>query len=107
MRWLKFNTVGAMGMVVQVAMLAVGVQLLALHYILATFLAVEAALLHNFVWHVNWTWPAHPAPLRWPVGSLLRFQLITGTVSIAGNIGFMWILVARAQLEPVLSQAHS
>ena len=67
MRWLKFNTVGAMGMVVQVAMLAVGVQLLALHYILATFLAVEAALLHNFVWHVELDLAGAPRPT--PVAS--------------------------------------
>ena len=58
MRWLKFNAVGAMGMAVQITTLAVGVHLLELHYILATVLAVEAALLHNFVWHVTWTWPA-------------------------------------------------
>ena len=103
MRWLKFNAVGAMGMAVQITTLAVGVHLLELHYILATVLAVEAALLHNFVWHVTWTWPAHTGVHRWPLGSLLRFQLITGTVSIAGNTGFMWILVETVQLEPVFA----
>ena len=95
MRWLKFNAVGAMGMTVQLTTLAVGVHLLELHYILATLLSVEAALLHNFVWHATWTWPAHTAQHRWPLGSLLRFQLIAGTVSIAGNTGFMWILVGN------------
>ena len=103
MRWLKFNAVGAMGMAVQITTLAVGVHLLELHYILATVLAVEAALLHNFVWHVTWTWPAHTGLHRRPLRSLLYFQLISGTVSIAGNTGFMWILVATAQLEPVLA----
>ena len=103
MRWLKFNAVGAMGMTVQIATLSVGVHLLEMHYILATLLSVEAALLHNFVWHVTWTWPAHTNSHRLLLGSLLRFQLITGTVSIAGNIGFMWILVETAQLEPVLA----
>ena len=103
MRWLKFNAVGAMGMAVQITTLAVGVHLLELHYILATVLAVEAALLHNFVWHVTWTWPAATGAHRWPPGSLLRFQLITGTVSIAGNTGFMWILVETVQLEPVFA----
>ena len=103
MRWLKFSAVGAMGMTVQIAMLAVGVHLLHLHYLLATLISVEAALLHNFVWHVTWTWPTHIGLHRWLLGSLLRFQLITGTVSIAGNAGFMWILVGTAQLEPVLA----
>ena len=103
MRWLKFNAVGAMGMAVQITTLAVGVHLLELHYILATVLAVEAALLHNFVWHVTWTWPVHTGLHRRPLRSLLHFQLISGTVSIAGNTGFMWILVATAQMEPVLA----
>ena len=103
MRWLKFNAVGAMGMTVQITLLAVGVHLLEWHYILATLLSVEAALLHNFVWHVTWTWPGYTGLHRWPLGSLLRFQLITGTVSIASNTGFMWILVGTAQLEPVLA----
>ena len=64
MHWLKFNAVGAMGMTVQITLLAAGVHLLELHYILATLLSVEAALLHNFVWHVTWTWPEphRPAP---------------------------------------------
>ena len=103
MRWLKFNAVGAMGMTVQITLLAAGVHLLELHYILATLLSVEAALLHNFVWHVTWTWPGHTGLHRRQLGSLLRFQLITGTVSIVGNTGFMWILVGMAQLEPVLA----
>ena len=103
MRWLKFNVVGAMGMAIQLATLAGGVHLLNLHYLLATFLSVEAALLHNFVWHVNWTWPAHTAQLRWSIGSMLRFQFITGTVSIVGNMGLMWVLMANVQLEPVFA----
>ena len=50
-RWLKFNAVGAIGIVVQLAALAVLKGLLRLPYLTATALAVETAVLHNFVWH--------------------------------------------------------
>lgn len=103
MRWLKFSAVGAMGMAVQIAMFAVGVHLLDLHYLLATLLSVETALLHNFAWHVTWTWPANIGPHRRLFDSLLRFQLLTGTISIAGNAGLMWVLVGTARLEPVFA----
>ncbi len=100
MRWLKFNAVGAMGMAVQITTLSVGVHLLELHYILATILSVEAALLHNFVWHVTWTWPSHNNEQRSQLRALLRFHLISGTVSMAGNTGLMWVLVGTAQMQP-------
>ena len=107
MRWLKFNAVGAMGMAVQITTLSVGVHLLELHYILATMLSVEAALLHNFVWHVNWTWPSHNNEQRSQLRALLRFHLISGTVSMAGNTGLMWVLVGTAQMQPVLANLVS
>ena len=107
MRWLKFNAVGAMGMAVQIATLSVGVHLLELHYILATMLSVEATLLHNFVWHVTWTWPSHNNEQRSQLRALLRFHLITGTVSMAGNTGLMWVLVGTAQMQPVLASLVS
>jgi len=45
-RWLKFNAVGAGGVAVQLAFLALLVRL-GVHYLLATALAVEAAVLQN------------------------------------------------------------
>ena len=55
-RWGKFNLVGAMGMVVQLAALALFNRVSAGHYLYATAAAIELALLHNFVWHLHYTW---------------------------------------------------
>ncbi len=55
-RWGKFNVVGAMGMVVQLAALALFSRLAPGHYLYASAAAVELAVLHNFVWHVRYTW---------------------------------------------------
>lgn len=104
MRWLKFNAVGALGMAVQLGSLGVFVHVLGLHYLLATALAVEAAVLHNFVWHRRWTWADRQAAQSVPtIAIFLRFNLTTGLASIAGNVLFMWILARCADLEPVIA----
>lgn len=79
--WLRFNAVGIAGMVVQLALLA-GLTRAGVHYLVATAVAVEAALLHNFFWHVRWTWKG-----RQP--SLLRFHLANGLVSMISNLVWM------------------
>src|SRR5207245_237643 len=52
---LRFYTVGAAGIVVQLAALTFLKSGLHLDYLPATATAVEAALLHNFFWHERWT----------------------------------------------------
>ena len=55
-RWAKFNLVGAMGMAVQLAALALFNRWTAGHYLYASAAAIELTLLHNFVWHLHYTW---------------------------------------------------
>ncbi len=85
-RWGKFNLVGAAGMVVQLALLALFNCLAPGHYLLATAAAIEITLLHNFAWHVRYTWrdrrDRSALALR-----LLRFHLSNGLVSLIGNSG--------------------
>lgn len=100
MRWWKFNAVGAAGMVVQLAALAVLNRLMAGHYLLATAAAIEIALLHNFVWHVHYTWRDRRGPGR--LAQLARFHLSNGAVSMAGNLALMPVLVQGARM-PVLA----
>jgi len=54
--WLKFNAVGAMGVAVQLGALALLTRVCGWNYLLATAAAVEAALVHNFIWHERYTW---------------------------------------------------
>ena len=102
MRWWKFNAVGALGWVVQTAILAGLVHGAGVHYLLATGLAVEAAVLHNFLWHRRWTWADRRAHQS-VASALLRFNLTNGLVSILGNLLFMRLLVGGAGLEPVFA----
>ena len=108
MRWLKFNAVGFLGMAVQLGSLGFFVHVLGLHYLLATALAVEMAVLHNFIWHWRWTWADRQGiavPARGIV--LLRFNLTTGLVSIAGNLILMRVLAGAAGLEPIAANLLS
>lgn len=90
-RWLKFNAVGAIGIGVQLAVLTALKSGLGLNYLLATALAVEATVLHNFLWHERFTWADRPAADR--LKRLLKFNLTTGLFSIGGNIVFTKLLV--------------
>ncbi len=98
-RWLKFNLVGAIGIVVQLAVLGILNGVLKLDYLPATALAVEAAVLHNFLWHERYTW-ADRASLtrRQALLRLLHFNLTTGAISILGNLLLMRMLVGQAHL---------
>jgi len=104
LRWVKFNAVGGIGIVVQLAALAVFRSWLGLDYLLATGLAVEIAVIHNFLWHARFTWADRPA--RRPVQSLVRlvkFNGSNGAVSIVGNLVLMRVLVGELRLDYVAS----
>jgi len=55
-RWCKFNFVGGIGIVVQFGALFLLKSVLHFEYLAATAIAVEAAVLHNFIWHEQFTW---------------------------------------------------
>jgi putative flippase GtrA len=94
LRWLKFNAVGALGIGVQLAVLLVLKSGLHLSYLLATALAVESAVVHNFLWHERYTWADRVQPSwRKSLPRLLRFNLSNGGVSIAGNLALMKVMV--------------
>jgi putative flippase GtrA len=104
-RWLKFNAVGAVGIGVQLAVLTMLKSVLGLNYLLATALAVEAAVLHNFFWHERFTWADRPAQTS--LERLVKFNLATGGLSIFGNVVAMKLLVEVAGLEYLLANLLS
>jgi putative flippase GtrA len=96
-RWCKFNLVGAMGMVVQLAALALLNRWAAGHYLYASAMAVELAVLHNSVWHLRFTWRDRRDDSAL-LSRLMRFHLSNGLVSLLGNLALMRILVHGARL---------
>ena len=100
-RWGKFNLVGAMGVVVQLAALALINRWAPGHYLIASAAAVELALLHNFVWHLHYTWRDRRDDSA-VLGQLMRFHLSNGLVSMLGNLALMRVLVHEAHI-PLLA----
>ncbi len=93
-RWCLFNLVGLFGIFIQAGTLVLLHELAKMHYLIATPLAVEAAVLHNFLWHERWTWIDRTSGDRSGViARLARFNLTTGVVSIVGNLGLMVLFV--------------
>ena len=85
-RWLVFNAVGTMGVGVQLAVLVSLTEGLGLNYLVATVLAVESAILHNFVWHEHWTWRNRGPGIGGRWARLAWFNLVTGALSISSNV---------------------
>ena len=90
-RWLKFNAVGAIGIGVQLAVLATLRSGLKLSYLTATALAVEAAVIHNYLWHERFTWVDREAESS--LARFTKFNLTTGLFSIGGNVALMRLFV--------------
>ena len=107
-RWLKFNLVGAIGIAVQLAVLGILNVVLKLDYLPATALAVEAAVLHNFLWHERFTWADRASVTgRQGLLRLVRFNFTTGVVSILGNLLLMRFLVGQAHLPSLAANLGS
>jgi putative flippase GtrA len=89
-----------MGVAAQLGLLAVLNRFLPGHYLFASAVALEFTLLHNFVWHVQYTWRdrRYRATL---LGQGVRFHLSNGIVSFVGNLALMKVLVTDARLPVV------
>ena len=107
-RWVKFNLVGGIGIAVQLAALWVVTRVFLCNYWIATVLAVETAVLHNFLWHQRFTW-ADRVHSNWPesVLGVLRFNLTSGLVSILGNLILMRALVGGLHVRVLVANLLS
>jgi putative flippase GtrA len=65
-------------------------------YLIATGLAVEAAVIHNFLWHERFTGVDRKGS---SLVRFLKFNLTTGLFSILGNLVLMKLLAGLANLN--------
>ena len=101
-RWWKFNAVGAIGIVVQLVASIFFYRVVRLGLAWSPALAVECAVLHNFVWHERWTWRDR-AQSGSPAVRLLRFNLSAGLISIACNVAGTPFLVGVLGIQYVVA----
>jgi len=109
LHWIKFNVVGVLGFALQAGSLFVLTHNThRISYLAATALAVELAVLNNFVWHQRWTWNDRPTTTTGEtLRRLAKFNITNGLISILGNLAFMSVLVGRLGLAIVLANLVS
>ena len=103
-RWGRFNLVGAVGMAVHLAVLAVLNRLAPGHYLYASAPAVELTVLHNFAWHLRYTWRDRRDDSAL-LAQLMRFHVSNGLVSMAGNLVLMRVFVQEGHVPLLAANA--
>ena len=105
MRFMRFTIAGAGGFIVQLATLAVLVAA-HMHYVAATIIAVEAAIVINFLWHERWTWRDRTGSSG-ALTRFLKFNALTAATSIIGSVVITAILVEYFTFSPMLANVIS
>lgn len=102
--FLKFAIVGASGVVVNLAALAL-FSAFGLRSSVASALAIQVSIGTNFVINDRWTFVDRRAEHRW-YSRAIRFQLISlvgaliqWTVFIVGNVALLWLIDGRVALD--------
>ena len=102
-RFVRFNLVGALGIGVQLGVLRFLLTSVRTPIVVATLAAVFAAIVHNFVWHLHWTWRDRSIRRTGGLAAFARFVVANGAVSLAGNVAIMAILAAGMGLPPLVA----
>jgi putative flippase GtrA len=115
---MRFTGVGALGVGVQIAVIAWLANAWHVDYRSATLAGVAAAIVHNFLWHRHWTWRdvrvatggrPYTDDGRRDTGdtamTFARFVAANGLVSIGGNVAVMTVLVGGAHVPIVPANA--
>lgn len=97
-RWARFLGVGLLGFLLQLAALWLLTSCAHWPWLTATLVAVEVAVIHNFLWHARWTWRDRPGDR---LVRFARFQFANGFVSIAGNTALMALFAGVLGWRPV------
>jgi putative flippase GtrA len=107
-RFGRFVVTGAAGFICQIATLAVLMAVFSMNYAIAAAIAIELAIVFNYVCHEHWTWkdrPVRTGSERW--ARLLRFNAMTGLTSIAGGVVITALLVEAFGLPALLANIVS
>jgi putative flippase GtrA len=110
-RFLRFNVVSVLGIGVRLLVAWALVNGLGLHYLVGTTLAIEVSILHNFFWHLHWTWGPTgaqaggraPAVRNNILFRCVAFHASNGLVTFLGAMVLMPFLVGSLGLHHLLA----
>ncbi|MDD5675113.1 MAG: GtrA family protein [Chitinivibrionales bacterium] len=89
----KFAAVGGSGVVVNAGIFYVLTKRTTIDYRLLSPIAIECAIINNFLWNHLWTWAdKKTARKRHVVARLLKFNLSSGLTALVVNWGILILL---------------
>ncbi|MCJ7507631.1 MAG: GtrA family protein [candidate division Zixibacteria bacterium] len=93
-RFLKFCLVGASGVLVNMFFLWLFYKKLGIFSLLSSFLAIQIAILNNFLWNDKWTWREKRKPGTGEFFIRLgKFALSSNLTSASANLLGVWIFL--------------
>lgn len=101
-RFGRFVVTGAGGFVIQIAAVAILLEL-NVHYLMATAIAVEAAIIANFFGHQIFTWHDRPARGTAVLERLLRYNALASLTSLFGSLLLSAYFVEGTGLHPIIA----
>jgi putative flippase GtrA len=102
-KWMRYNAIGVMGVGVQLSVLVALRKFFDFNPFVATFFAIQCALIHNFLWHQRWTWRSNRSGgKKAAFRRFLRFTTSSGTISTVGTLGFTALLLHAMNLPYIV-----
>jgi dolichol-phosphate mannosyltransferase len=103
-RFARFNLVGVLGAGLQIVVFELLIKYFRTAEVVATPIAVEIVILHNFFWHERFTWhDQQPGGLQDRIFRLWRFHAGNGLISLVGNTGLTYCLVEQLRSPALLA----
>jgi dolichol-phosphate mannosyltransferase len=97
-RFSKFLVVGAAGVLVNSVLLVLFYQVAHVPLVVASALAVEASIIHNYIWNDRWTF----ARTSWSSRRLVKFNAV-GLAGLVIATAILWMLVTHLGIAYVLA----
>ncbi len=103
-RILSFQFIGWIGTGVNLAVLWLCYDVLSWPLLVSGALAIEVAIIHNFVWYYFWTWNDRVAfTVRDFLTLFIRYNIFTAAIDFIIRLGILWILTEYYGVHYIIS----
>ncbi|MBP7205504.1 MAG: GtrA family protein [Candidatus Cloacimonetes bacterium] len=92
-KFIIFQGVAWLGTLVHLGVLWLAHGVMDVPLMIAGFIAIEVAIIHNFTWHYFLTWKASITPSFKNFMLLLaKYNVVTASIDLVVNLGILWLL---------------
>lgn len=103
-RILSFQFIGWIGTAVNLAVLWLCYDVLDWPLLVSGALAIEVAIIHNFVWYYFWTWNDRVVyTLRDFLTLFVRYNIFTAAIDFFIRLGILWVLTEYFGIHYIIS----